>query len=68
VRDFDVAAAEHYGDLRAELERRGQTIGPLDLLIAAHARSLGATLVTGNTREFRRVPKLAVLSWRGRRG
>ncbi len=60
---YDDRAAEAYGLLRAELERRGQTIGPLDLLIAAHALALGCTLVTHNTREFRRVPALAVEDW-----
>ena len=60
VQDFDDAAARHYGEIRADLEKRGVVIGPLDLLIAAHARSMGASLVTGNVREFRRVKGLAV--------
>ena len=64
VQDFDDAAARHYGEIRADLERRGVVIGPLDLLIAAHARSLGASLVTGNVREFRRVKGLAVTAWK----
>lgn len=64
VQDFDDAAARHYGEIRADLEERGVAIGPLDLLIAAHARSLGASLVTGNVREFRRVKGLAVTSWK----
>lgn len=63
VVDFDHAAARHYGQIRADLERKGQKIGPLDLLIAAHARSLGATLVTGNVGEFRRVDGLNVVEW-----
>ena len=53
----------HYGMIRSELERIGQPIGHNDLLIAAHARSLGATLVTRNIREFSRVPGLSVESW-----
>jgi tRNA(fMet)-specific endonuclease VapC len=63
VAAFDLAAAFAYGDLRAELERRGQPIGPFDLQIAAHALSLGVTLVTNNGREFRKVPGLVVENW-----
>lgn len=54
----------HYGFIRAELERVGRPIGHNDLLIAAHARALGATLVTRNVREFSRVPDLAIDDWR----
>lgn len=61
--EFTAEAAVHYGDIRAALEVAGKTIGPLDLLIAAQARSLDATLVTGNVREFRRVSRLKVLGW-----
>jgi len=64
VLDFDEAAARAYGEIRAALEKRGRTIGPLDLLIAAHARSVGATVLTGNFDEFSRVPGLKVLRWR----
>jgi len=53
-----------YSQIRAETEKAGQPIGRNDLLIAAHARALGATLVTGNLREFRRVPGLSVEDWR----
>jgi tRNA(fMet)-specific endonuclease VapC len=60
---YDDRAAEAYGRIRAALERRGRLIGPLDLLIAVHALALGATLVTHNTREFRRVPALPVENW-----
>lgn len=60
---FDDAASARYGDLRALLERRGSPIGPLDTLIAAHALSLGWTLATHNTAEFRRVPGLRVEDW-----
>lgn len=62
--DFDEAAARAYGEIRAVLEKRGKTIGPLDLLIAAHARSVGATMLTGNFSEFNRVPGLKVLRWK----
>ena len=64
VQDFTHVAARHYGEIRAELERKGTSIGPMDLLIAAHARSLGATLITANVSEFRRVKGLKVLTWK----
>ena len=60
---FDEGAAAHYGEIRQELSRRGELIGANDLLIAAHARSHDATLVTNNEREFRRVPGLRVENW-----
>lgn len=60
---LDNAAAEAYGAVRAELERHGKPIGPLDTLIAAHALSLGVTLITNNEREFRRVAGLRVANW-----
>lgn len=53
----------HYAEVRVALERMGQPIGHNDLLIAAHARSLGLTLVTDNVREFSRVPGLVVENW-----
>ena len=56
-------ADRHYGEIRAELARRGELIGQNDLLIAAHTRSLGLVLVTANLREFSRVPGLAVENW-----
>ena len=56
-------ADQHYGMIRSELERIGRPIGHNDLLIAAHARALGATLVTNNTREFGRVPDLDIEDW-----
>lgn len=62
--DFGEAAALHAGRIRAYLEPRGLSIGPLDTLIAAHARSLGATLITDNLAEFSRVPGLAAETWR----
>lgn len=64
VLPFESAAAADYGEIRADLEKKGAIIGPLDLLIAAHARSLGAVVVTGNVHEFRRVKGLKVLAWK----
>lgn len=61
--DLDKAAAAEYGRVRAALEACGKPIGPLDTLIAAHALSLGAVLVTHNTREFRRVAGLVLADW-----
>jgi len=60
---FDDSAAEHYGTLRHELERRGERIGPHDLLIAAICVTHKVTLVTANTGEFRRVADLKVSNW-----
>lgn len=60
---FDVPADAEYGGIRAELEAAGKPIGPNDLLIAAHAYSLGAVLVTANTSEFTRVRGLTVENW-----
>jgi tRNA(fMet)-specific endonuclease VapC len=62
--DFDLAAAAVSGRIRAELERRGEPIGPYDLLIAAHALSLGLTVVTDNVDEFGRVKGLSIENWR----
>ena len=64
VLDFTVNVTRVYGEIRADLEQRGQPIGPLDQLIAAHARSLGATVVTVNMREFKRVKGLKVQAWK----
>lgn len=61
--DFGRNAAIAYGFVRGHLERRGQLIGPLDLLIAAHALAEDATLVTQNVREFTRVPGLKLENW-----
>lgn len=65
VQDYGADATVLYGELRADLEKRGQPIGPLDMLIAAQALSLDATLVTHNTREFARVKGLRVEDWAG---
>lgn len=62
--DFTLDAAMHYADIRATLEAAGTIIGPVDLFIAAQARSLGATLVTANAGEFKRVKGLKVLTWK----
>jgi tRNA(fMet)-specific endonuclease VapC len=63
VVSFDEAAAHVYGDIRASLEKAGTPIGSMDMLIAAHAVSLGIPLVTSNTREFLRIPSLNLFDW-----
>lgn len=63
VASFDTGAADSYGRLRTALEKHGRPIGAMDLLIAAHALSLGVTLVTNNVGEFGRVPGLRVENW-----
>ncbi len=60
---FEDRAARIYGRIRSHLENKGQTIGTLDLLIAAHALSLGVQLITNNKAEFRRVPGLHITNW-----
>lgn len=60
---FDSAAAEAYGQIKAALQRRGTPIGPMDTLIAAHAKSLGLIVVTNNMREFSRVEGLNLEDW-----
>jgi len=60
---FGSEATLDYGEIRAKLERDGKPIGAMDLLIAAHARSLGVVLVTNNVREFERVPGLCLENW-----
>lgn len=62
---FEAPADAVYGDIRASLETSGTPIGGNDLLIAAHARSLGAIIVTANTQEFRRVKGVKVENWLG---
>ena len=61
--DYDESASFLYGELRADLEKRGQPIGPLDMMIAAHALSLDVPLVTNNTKEFERVKGLKLENW-----
>ena len=65
VLPYAARAAQHYGSIRAALERVGQPIGVNDLHIAAHARSEGLTLVTNNTAEFNKVPALQIENWVG---
>ncbi len=62
--DFGSDDARHFAEIRADLERKGTLIGPMDLLIAAHARRLGASLITRNAREFKRVKGLKVQVWK----
>jgi tRNA(fMet)-specific endonuclease VapC len=63
VMDWTRDAAEHYAAIRADLKRKGQLIGSNDLLIGAHARSLGAVVVTNNVKDFGRVRGLEVENW-----
>jgi tRNA(fMet)-specific endonuclease VapC len=63
VLPYTQKAAQHYGQIRAALERVGEPIGVNDLHIAAHARSEGLTLVTNNVAEFARVPALQIENW-----
>ena len=65
VLPFDASAIWHYGEVRAGLERRGQPIGALDTMIAAHALASNTILVTNNAREFARVPELRLQNWAG---
>lgn len=60
---FESSAASAYGEIRAYLQKQGAPIGPLDMLIAGHARSKGLILVTNNVREFARVPELKWENW-----
>ncbi|MBD2542889.1 type II toxin-antitoxin system tRNA(fMet)-specific endonuclease VapC [Planktothricoides raciborskii] len=60
---FDEKASNIYGDVRAELERKGLVIGAMDMLIAAHAISLDLILVTNNVKEFSRIPNLRLENW-----
>lgn len=60
---FDADCANAYGRIRAQLERKGTAIGPMDMLIAAQAMSAGLVLVTDNLREFKRVPGLRCENW-----
>ncbi len=60
---YDEDAAKEYGKIRAYLEEQGQVIGPLDMLIAAHALSRNLILITNNTKEFERVKSLQIENW-----
>ncbi len=63
IYDYARVSAQSYADIRTDLEKKGKIIGANDLLIAAHALSLGAVLVTSNTKEFERVEKLVLEDW-----
>lgn len=63
VSDFNEKAAEEYGIIRAELEKKGRPIGAMDMLIGSHALSLNVTLVTNNVREFKEIKNLKVVDW-----
>lgn len=63
VVSYDESAAHAYGNIRATLEKAGTPIGSMDMLIAAHAVSLGIPLITNNTHEFQRVPSLKIIDW-----
>ena len=60
---FDSLAAQSYGKIRADLEKAGTPIGPLDMMIAGHAKSLNYNVVTNNTKEFARVKGLKLENW-----
>jgi len=61
--DYGYEATVEYGKIRAELEKKGVLIGPLDMLIASHAKSLDVVLVTNNVREFERIAGLRIENW-----
>ena len=63
IYDYSKVSAQSYANIRTDLEKKGQIIGANDLLIASHALSLGAVLVTNNSREFERVEKLVLEDW-----
>lgn len=63
VLSYDAKSSQHYGQIKAKLEKKGQVIGENDIHIAAHAISQGLTLVTNNLKEFKRVPNLALENW-----
>jgi len=63
IYDYSKISAQSYGNIRTDLEKKGKIIGANDLLIASHALSLGAILVTNNTREFERVEGLVLEDW-----
>jgi tRNA(fMet)-specific endonuclease VapC len=63
IASFDEKAAENYGKIRSLLEKEGRPVGSMDMLIGAHALSLGVTLVTNNTNEFKQIKNLKVADW-----
>ena len=64
ILNFDIKAAEHFGNIFAELEKERQRIGDRNMMIAGHARSLGYTLITNNVREFSRIKGLLYEDWK----
>ena len=63
IKNFDTDAADCYGKIRADLEKKGTPIGPIDMMIAGHAQSLDLTIVTNNVKEFARVDNLKIENW-----
>ena len=63
ILNFDVDAANCYGKIRADLEKKGTPIGSLDMMIAGHAMSMGYTVVTNNVKEFSGIPDLKIENW-----
>ena len=63
IKHFDDNAAKEYGILKKDLKDKKCLIGPLDMLIGAHAKSLNMTLVTNNTNEFERIKDLSIIDW-----
>ena len=63
VLDWPQDAAKHYAEIRADLKKRGAQLGAADLMIAAHARAMGAIVVTNNIKDFDRVKGLEVENW-----
>jgi tRNA(fMet)-specific endonuclease VapC len=63
VQAFPAKAASHFGQIRADVERLGKPVGPLDMLIGAHARAESLIVVTNNEREFQRLPGVRVENW-----
>lgn len=63
ILSFDTNAAESYGEIRAELEKKGNPIEPLDMMIAGHAKSLDYIIVTNNVKEFERIEGLKIENW-----
>lgn len=63
ILDWPQEAAKHYAEIRADLKKKGQQLGANDLLIAAHARSIGAVIVTNNVKDFGRVKGLKLENW-----
>ena len=63
ILNFDVDAANCYGNIRADLEKKGTPIDPLDMMIAGHTMSKGYIVVTNNVKEFSRVPNLKIENW-----